>query len=224
MSREPREDRAGYASRTTQRDPGMTRDRRNAHSWPEGLARASEEARTAQLTRVSIRPDARPVRGDRARAARRSLAANLVVLGVDPGTRWAGLVALRGTWHLLDRARLDLSLMSRDPSDPNSRVLALQRSVESWVARYQPGILAIEDPAHPRNPRTAQLLGRAVWACIGPAMGLGILVAEYRPGQIRRLLSLVRQRLAVDTAWSEDELAAAGAAACALDELGLLDL
>lgn len=149
--------------------------------------------------------------------------AKLLVLGVDPGTRWAGLVVLRGGSALVDRARLDLQRMARDPDDPNSRILALQRAVEAWLARYQPGVLAVEDPAHPRNAHTAQLLGRAVWACVQPALSMGLLVAEYRPGQVRRALPEVRRQLGADGAWSDDELAAAGAAWCALVDLGLAD-
>lgn len=148
--------------------------------------------------------------------------AKLLVLGVDPGTRWAGLVTLSGSSALVDRARLDLQRMATDPGDPNSRILALQRAVEAWLARYQPGVLAVEDPAHPRNAHTAQLLGRAVWACVQPAMSMGLLVAEYRPGQVRRVLPEVQRQLGAD-AWSDDELAAAGAAWCALVDLGLAD-
>lgn len=143
----------------------------------------------------------------------------VAVLGVDPGTRWAGLVALRGG-KLLDRARLDLGRIASDPQDPNSRILALQRAVEAWLARYQPGVLAVENPAHHRNAHTAQLLGRAVWACVAPAMALGILVAEYRPGQIQRAVQELRSRWANTGGWSDDELAAAGAAWCALVDLG----
>lgn len=138
----------------------------------------------------------------------------VAILGVDPGTRFAGLVAVDASGRLLFRRRLVLN-----GDDPNRRLLGLYMAVEKALDRSMAAILAIENPSHPRNARTAHLLGRAVGVCALAAARRDLVVLEYRPAQVRRAVQDALRRFRGCRGWSEDELAAAGAALLALVEL-----
>lgn len=136
----------------------------------------------------------------------------LAALGVDPGTRNAGLVALDGYGRLLFRRTVVLN-----GADPNRRLLQLYLAVSDALDRSRAAILAIENPAHPRNARTAHMLGRAVGVCVLAAVERGLIVLEYRPAQIRKERVVVARRWR-KAKWSEDEIAACAAAVLALKE------
>ena len=138
----------------------------------------------------------------------------VAILGVDPGTRHAGLVAIDRAGRLLFRRRLALS-----GDDPNRRLLLLHVAVERALDRSLAAILAIENPSHPRNARTAHLLGRAVGVCTLAATRRNLVVLEYRPAQVRRTLPDALRRFRGCRGWSEDELAAAAVALLALSDL-----
>lgn len=121
-------------------------------------------------------------------------------MGVDPGTRVAGLVALagHGAPRLLYRKQLRLG-----GGNPNTRLARLARAVEALLDRTGAAVLALEDPSHPRNARTAHLLGRAVGVCVVPAVhtgppggGVQALAASRSPaappGSVQVLPGLVR--------------------------------
>ena len=139
------------------------------------------------------------------------------VVGVDPGTRAAGIVAVDGHARLLFRKSL---LIPGD--DPNRRLLRLHSAVDQALARSRAAVLAIENPSHPRNARTAHLLGRAVGVCILAACNREIIVLEYRPAQVRAALADLLRRFRGCRGWSADELAAGAAALLAVRELRAL--
>jgi len=140
----------------------------------------------------------------------------LRILGVDPGTRIAGLAVLDGAARLVCKRRLVL-----EDDDPNLRLLKLYSAVDGLLERSLAAVLAIENPSHPRNARTAHLLGRAVGVCTLAACRRKLLVVEYRPAQIRSVMPEVVSRYRGCRAWSPDELAAACAAFLALREIVL---
>jgi hypothetical protein len=136
------------------------------------------------------------------------------VLGVDPGTRTAGLVAMDGGGRVLFRNRLVLN-----GDDPNRRLAALYRAVDRALARSKAAILAIENPSHPRNARTAHLLGRAVGVCTLAASLRELIVLEFRPSQLKAAERDLSRRFRKCSTWSPDEVSAACAAMLALREL-----
>ncbi len=136
------------------------------------------------------------------------------ILGVDPGTRIAGIAALDGRGRLLFRRQIRL-----DGDDPNRRLLLLHRAVERALDRSKAAILAIENPSHPRNARTAHLLGRAVGICALAAAQRDLVILEYRPAQVRAASREALRRYRGCPGWSEDEIAAASAALLALSEI-----
>lgn len=125
-------------------------------------------------------------------------------------------MALDGTGRLLFRRKIVLSLRSDD--DVLLRLYRLWRAVDAALDRSRAAILAIEDPSHFRNARTANLLGRAVGVCQMPAVERGLLVLEYRPATLRPLVSEVLRRYRSAGRWSPDEVVAATAALRALRE------
>ena len=142
------------------------------------------------------------------------MAADLKILGVDPGTRIAGVAVLDGSARLVFRRRLALK-----DDDPNLRLLKLYSAVDGLLERSLAAVLAIENPSHPRNARTAHLLGRAVGVCVLAACRRKLLVVEYRPAQIRSVMPEVVSRYRSCRAWSRDELVAVCAAFLALREI-----
>ena len=139
--------------------------------------------------------------------------AELSVLGVDPGTRKAGLAAVSASRGLVFHRAVTLN-----GGDPNVRVARLYTAVSRALDRSKAAVLAIENPSHPRNARTAHLLGRAVGVCTLAAVQRGLLVLEYRPSQIRRAAVLVHRRWPTSRRWDDDEVDAAAAALLALSE------
>ncbi len=123
-------------------------------------------------------------------------------------------MVLDGAGRLVCRRRLVLA-----GDDPNLRLLRLHRAVEELLDRSLAAVLAIENPSHPRNARTAHLLGRAVGVCVLAASTRNLLVAEYRPMQVRSILPHVLARHRGCRGWSEDEVVAACAAHLALKEI-----
>ncbi len=139
---------------------------------------------------------------------------SLAVLGVDPGTRYAGIVALDGHGRLLFRRQVVLN-----GEDPNRRLLLLHRAVGRALDRSLAAVLAVENPSHPRNARTAHLLGRAVGVCTLAAYLRGLVVLEYRPAQVKAACRAATGRFRGYRGWSEDEVAALGAALLALRDI-----
>ena len=137
----------------------------------------------------------------------------IAVLGVDPGTRRAGVAALGRNGRLLSRRAISL-----DGADPNRRLLALYEAVADALDRSRAAIVAIENPSHPRNARTAHLLGRAVGVCVLAAVERDLIVLEYRPAQVRRAVETVRRKWPSSSRWSSDEVTATALALLALEE------
>jgi hypothetical protein len=164
---------------------------------PKGRGRKRVVARTAEIGEMWT-PTGRP---------------DVHILGVDPGTHRAGTVAVDGKGRLLFRRAVILNW-----ADPNRRLLGLYRAVADALDRSRAAILAVENPSHPRNARTAHLLGRAVGVCVLAASERDLIVLEYRPAQVRRAAEAVRKRWPSSERWSADEVTAAALALLALTE------
>ncbi len=135
----------------------------------------------------------------------------LVVMGVDPGTTRAALVALDGHARLVDRRHLTLA------GELPFRLAALYRQTLDRLDRSQAAIVAIENPLQHRNLHTADLLSRAVGVVQLAAVQRQLITLEYRPAQWRPLLPEVHRRYRT-ACWSSDELAACAVALRALQE------
>jgi len=135
----------------------------------------------------------------------------LVVMGIDPGSTRAGLVALDGHSRLVIRRCLTLS------GELPIRLAALYRHTAHLLEESKAAIVAVENPLHHRNLHTTDLLSRALGIVQLAAVQRGLLTLEYRPAQWRPLLSEVHLRYDVRE-WSPDELVACAVALRALRE------
>lgn len=134
-----------------------------------------------------------------------------VVMGIDPGTTQAALVALDDHQRLVFRRRLTLT------GEVPIRLAALYCHTSHLLDRVKAAIVAIENPLHYRNLHTADLLSRALGVVQLAAVQRRLITLEYRPSQWRPLLPDVSRRYDV-RAWSPDELAACAVALRALQE------
>lgn len=145
------------------------------------------------------------------RKSRASDRKRFVVMGIDPGTTQAALVALDGHRRLVFRRRLTLT------GDVPIRLAGLYRHTSQLLDRVKAAIVAIENPLHYRNLHTADLLSRALGVVQLAAVQRRLITLEYRPSQWRPLLPEVSRRYDVRE-WSPDELAACAVALRALQE------
>jgi crossover junction endodeoxyribonuclease RuvC len=108
----------------------------------------------------------------------------MIVLGIDPGTAALG-------WGLVDRTGGSLRLVdvgchetSADSALPN-RLLAIHRFLGEIIARYDPGIVAVERLFFSRNAQTAFAVGQARGVVLLAAAEAGRTVREATPGEVK---------------------------------------
>ena len=102
---------------------------------------------------------------------------NLVVLGIDPGSRKTGygIIAVdrRGPRYVasgcINVAKLDM---------PN-RLAEIHKSISELIMAHNPDMLAIEEVFVSKNAKSALLLGQARGVAIAAAVAQGLPVAEY---------------------------------------------
>lgn len=118
------------------------------------------------------------------------------VLGVDPGTKAAGVAVVEGGKVLASRqCKLGAS------NEPISvRLLRLAEAVEDYINTYTPDCVAIEDGyvsySHGKgankeriNPKTSLAIGRARGAVELTAGKHGLSVAYYQPSTVKRIFT-----------------------------------
>jgi len=103
-----------------------------------------------------------------------------VILGIDPGTRYMGMVVLQGK-RLLRYGVHQL----RNGERPHDVIGQAKRIVLGYVARHNPGIVAIEEPLAIATPRGAilQVIAQELQE---RAKELGIGVHTSSPRLIRK--------------------------------------
>jgi crossover junction endodeoxyribonuclease RuvC len=108
----------------------------------------------------------------------------LIILGVDPGTRVTG-------WGVVSVAD-DPCPLACAAITPNARWPIEQRlqhifsELGDVIARYQPAVMAIEEPFVGSNARSAMAVGEARTVAMLAATLAGIEVRHYPPATIRR--------------------------------------
>jgi crossover junction endodeoxyribonuclease RuvC len=107
------------------------------------------------------------------------------VLGVDPGLTRCGLGVVEGT------AGRPLSLVdvgvARTPSDAplGQRLLALERAVDEWIAKYEPDAVAVERVFSQHNVRTVMGTAQASGVAVLAAARRDVTVALHTPSEIK---------------------------------------
>lgn len=106
------------------------------------------------------------------------------VLGIDPGSYATGYGVLD---QLGGRLREVASGAVRPPRDRSflRRLSDIHEALAELLTRYRPDEVAVENPFHSRNARTALQLGQARAAALLPAVKLGVPVFEYAPREVK---------------------------------------
>jgi len=107
------------------------------------------------------------------------------VLGVDPGTLVMGygiLEADEGVTSLVHYGAIET--VERSPI--GERLSFLYRELSGVIEKYEPDIIAIEQPFVAKNVKAAMAVGRAQAIAILAAGSRGLPVFEYTPAQVKQ--------------------------------------
>jgi crossover junction endodeoxyribonuclease RuvC len=110
------------------------------------------------------------------------------VLGIDPGT----LVMGYGVIDSRDDgpALVDYgALTAAERSGIGERLSQLYQQLSDIIERYQPDVVAVEQPFVAKNVRSALAIGRAQAIAILAAAVRGIPTHEYTPAQVKQRIA-----------------------------------
>ena len=109
----------------------------------------------------------------------------MIVLGVDPGTRAAGLGVIEVEGRR-ERA-LDYGVVTMPARDDHTlRLRTLYDAVVETIDRLHPDECAVEMPFYGKNAQSMLKLGRAQAAVMLAAMHREVPVAQYAPTEIKK--------------------------------------
>lgn len=150
-----------------------------------------------------------------------------LVLGIDPSLRGTGLALVDFAKGVDQGKLLGSRTLKLKPKLSQSECLGeIHRAVSALIERHRPHCIALEQTIYVQNFQTAQILGMARGAAIGPAAAEGLPVHEYAPLRIKQAVvgygraskeqvaALVKQHLRIATELPFDESDAAAAALC----------
>jgi crossover junction endodeoxyribonuclease RuvC len=107
-----------------------------------------------------------------------------IILGIDPGTRFTG-------WGVVTLAGAEPRALGCDVIAPKARLPLEQRlqfifsELGDVIARYQPTVMAVEEPFVGTNVRSAMAVGEARTVAILAATLAGLPVRHYAPARIK---------------------------------------
>jgi Holliday junction resolvasome RuvABC endonuclease subunit len=106
-----------------------------------------------------------------------------IILGIDPGTRYMGMVVLQGK-RLLRYGVHQL----RNGERPHDVIGQAKRIVLGYIARHSPDVVATEQPLAIATPRGSilQVISQELHA---RAKEFGIRIQEIAPREVRKLLA-----------------------------------
>ncbi len=112
----------------------------------------------------------------------------MIILGIDPGNRCSGFAVIR--WHSLQADILHMGVWRPSCRQTACRIRELYDTVEWWLQNYFPDHVAVEVPfVHPRNPRSAAVLYRAVHVILTALARNGYPWTEYGATQVKRCIT-----------------------------------
>jgi crossover junction endodeoxyribonuclease RuvC len=115
-------------------------------------------------------------------------AADIVIIGIDPGTRVTG-------WGALSVGEGELRALGCDVIAPDAK-WPVERRLErifhdlcEVIARYAPAAVAIEEPFVGANVRSAMAIGEARTTAMLAATLAGVPVHHYPPARIKQVVA-----------------------------------
>ena len=107
------------------------------------------------------------------------------ILGVDPGTIIMGYGVIESRDDEI--ALVDYGVLRNPERSPiGERLSYLYSELSKIISRYQPDVVAVEQPFMAKNVRSALAIGRAQAVAILAAANRGIPTYEYTPTQVKQ--------------------------------------
>ncbi len=109
----------------------------------------------------------------------------MIILGIDPGSRFTG-------YGFIDTGGRDESLVAQgvirlDDTDHHpQRLKQIYAELTELIGTHEPGALAIEMPVYGRNPQSMLKLGRAQAAAMLAGLNHDVPVAQYTPKEVKK--------------------------------------
>ena len=107
------------------------------------------------------------------------------ILGIDPGTITMGYGVIDGSDDEIVMVDCGV-LTSTARSLIGERLSYFYSELLQVISRYQPDVMAVEQPFMAKNVRSALAIGRAQAVAILAAASKGISTYEYTPAQIKQ--------------------------------------
>ncbi len=158
------------------------------------------------------------------------------ILGIDPGTIAMGYGVIDDSQG--EAIMIDYGVITAPARSPiGERLSFLYQHLQEIVSRYQPDVVAVEQPFVAKNVRSAIAIGQAQAIAILAASNQGIAVYEYTPTHVKQKVAnygasskeqiqeMVRLHLGLTTVPQPNDAADALAVAlCHLSEMHLTNL
>ncbi len=107
------------------------------------------------------------------------------ILGVDPGTIAMGYGVIESRDD--ETTLIDCGTLTTPARSPiGERLSYLYNRLSEIVSRYQPNVMAVEQPFIAKNVKSALAIGRAQAIAILAAANKGVPTYEYTPTQIKQ--------------------------------------
>ncbi len=109
----------------------------------------------------------------------------MIILGIDPGTRFTGIGIIEKTSRNNRMVFADVIILS--PSDAMPlRLKKIFESLSDAIKKYTPDEMAIETMFYGKNAQSAMKLGQARGVAILTSVLNNIPIAEYSPREVKK--------------------------------------
>jgi len=113
----------------------------------------------------------------------------MIILGIDPGTATTGLGVIRGS-KSKGFSCVDYTCIITKPTTPMpERVRAIFESLEKYLRKFKPDVVAMESLFFNTNPKTAMSVSRVSGVIMLTAALRNITFVEYTPLQVKSAIT-----------------------------------
>jgi crossover junction endodeoxyribonuclease RuvC len=112
----------------------------------------------------------------------------VLILGIDPGSRYTGWGLLR--WEGDRQQLVSDGLLSVSPQVAlPARLADLQRELGVLIERYRPDAAAVETPYYGMNPKSLIVLAQARGAILAALASHQLAILEYSPAEVKTAIA-----------------------------------
>jgi crossover junction endodeoxyribonuclease RuvC len=107
----------------------------------------------------------------------------MIVLGIDPGSRFTGWGVVRVTGPRVEPVAH--GVIAGGTGDLAARLVVLGRGLSAVLDEHAPALVGVEQAFHAKNVRSTLVLGHVRGLVLWLAAGRGIAIAEYAPRAVK---------------------------------------